>query len=255
MSGGHHQAPTPVRDGALRALDARVKILVLLGLIVTAVSTPAGAYPSFAAYALLLLGLGLAARVSPKLVLRRLSLALPFILVVTAFLPFVEPGQQYSLGGGEATRWLIFWNVLSKALLGVFAMTLLMATTPIAELLRGFQQLKVPRSLLLLIAFAARYLEVLVAEARRMRQARDARAYGGRWIWQSRVIGHMIASLFLRAYERGERVYAAMLSRGYEPGAGLPQGPRLRAIDIAAAVAGLLLLGLIRGAAGLDLGL
>jgi cobalt/nickel transport system permease protein len=48
-----------------------------------------------------------------------------------------------------------------------------------------------------------------------MKRARDSRSFGGRWFWQTRVIGHMIGTLFLRSYHRGERVYLAMLSRGY----------------------------------------
>jgi cobalt/nickel transport system permease protein len=49
-----------------------------------------------------------------------------------------------------------------------------------------------------------------------MKRARDSRCFGGRWFWQSKVIGHMVGMLFLRSFHRGERVYLAMLSRGYD---------------------------------------
>jgi cobalt/nickel transport system permease protein len=60
-----------------------------------------------------------------------------------------------------------------------------------------------------------RYSFILIDEMHRMKRARDSRCFGGRWFWQTKVIGHMIGTLFLRSFHRGERVYMAMLSRGY----------------------------------------
>jgi len=60
-----------------------------------------------------------------------------------------------------------------------------------------------------------RYSFILIDEMYRMKRARDARCFGGKWFWQTKVIGHMIGTLFLRSFHRGERVYLAMLSRGY----------------------------------------
>ena len=49
-----------------------------------------------------------------------------------------------------------------------------------------------------------------------MRQARDSRNFGGSRLCQLRTIGNMTGTLFIRSYERGERVYAAMLARGFD---------------------------------------
>ena len=59
-----------------------------------------------------------------------------------------------------------------------------------------------------------RYLDVLVGEARRMRVARISRGDDPRFLWQLRGFAAGIGALFLRAFERGERVYLAMVSRG-----------------------------------------
>jgi cobalt/nickel transport system permease protein len=67
----------------------------------------------------------------------------------------------------------------------------------------------------MLTSFMYRYSFILIDEMHRMRRARDSRSFGGRWLWQTRVIGHMVGTLFLRSFHRGERVYLAMLSRGY----------------------------------------
>ena len=49
-----------------------------------------------------------------------------------------------------------------------------------------------------------------------MKQARDSRNFGGKRLWQIRTIGNMIGTLFIRSYERGERIYAAMMARGFD---------------------------------------
>jgi cobalt/nickel transport system permease protein len=67
-----------------------------------------------------------------------------------------------------------------------------------------------------------RYLAVLTDEASRMLRARYARSggaggrSGGSIRWRATVTGRMVGSLFLRAYERSERIYAAMQARGFE---------------------------------------
>jgi cobalt/nickel transport system permease protein len=106
-------------------------------------------------------------------------------------------------------------NVAFKSLTSVCALMLLSATTSFQSLLRGFERLHVPRVFVEIVAFAWRYLFVLREEAQRMLRARDARAWHARWFWQAWVIGLMVGSLFLRAYERAERVYQAMKARGY----------------------------------------
>jgi len=73
-----------------------------------------------------------------------------------------------------------------------------------------------PRVMVMILSFMYRYIFVLVDEAMRMRQARDSRNFGGSRLWQMRTIGNMIGTLFIRSYERGERVYAAMLARGFD---------------------------------------
>lgn len=73
-----------------------------------------------------------------------------------------------------------------------------------------------PRVMIMILSFMYRYIFVLVDEVMRMRQARDSRNFGGKRLWQLRTIGNMIGTLFIRSYERGERVYAAMLARGFD---------------------------------------
>ena len=87
--------------------------------------------------------------------------------------------------------------------------------------------------MVMLASFAYRYIFVLVDEAERMERARDSRCYGGRWLWHAKVIGQMIGTLFLRSYERAERVYVAMVSRGFDGRIVAPAEPRMAAADCA----------------------
>ena len=211
MSGGGHGHGRSVEvvaalDSPVHRLDPRVKILGLIGLAVVAVTTPVGAWPAFAAYLGILAGLCVAARLPPSYVLRRLAIEIPF-LVAAALLPFVVP---------DGVR--LAATVAAKATTGVLAMVVLGSTTPFPVLLHGFEQLKAPRVLVMIVAFMWRYLHVVGDEVQRMRIARQARGYEPRWLWQAGAVGQTVATLFIRSLERGERVYLAMASRGYRGG-------------------------------------
>ena len=210
-------------DSPAHRLDACGKIILTLCFAAAVVSTPAEAGAAFLAYALLLAAVLLLSRLPLTHVLVRLAIVLPFVAAVAVFIPFLPAhgiGGGYNLGLGglrvSHAGLLVFRNVLAKALLGAAAVILLTSTTPFPVLLQGLARLRVPRVLLMLLSFAYRYIFVLVDEAQRMKRARDSRCYSGQWLWQASIVGRMIGTLFLRSYERGERVYLAMLARGYD---------------------------------------
>ncbi|MGH8900874.1 MAG: cobalt ECF transporter T component CbiQ [Egibacteraceae bacterium] len=229
MSGRHGHTgieAVAARDTPIHRLDPRVKIVGLIGVAIVAVTTPVGAWAAFACYGLVLVGLATAARLPAGYVLRRLAIEIPF-LVAIALLPFVVP---------DGVRLAV--TVAAKATTGVLAMVLLSSTTPFPQLLHGFERLKAPRLLVMIVAFMWRYLHVIGEEVNRMRIARQARGYRARWIWQAGALGQTIGALFIRSLERGERVYLAMASRGYTGGtpAALTSGLALRATDVGFAV-------------------
>lgn len=209
-------------DSPVHRLDARAKIIAFLGLIIFCVSTPPDAYFVFLGYGMFLVLAGALSRVPPGYILKSSLVVIPFVIMVAAFIPFLKPdhlGGGYNLGIGELTvsrsGLIVFENILMKSYLAIISVILLSSTTPFPKLLRGFEQLRVPKLVIMLASFAYRYLFLLIEEIERMKRARDSRSYRGRWLWQAKVIGQMIGSLFLRSYERGERVYVAMTSRGF----------------------------------------
>ena len=206
-------------ESPVHRLDPRAKLVGLVGLIVICVTTPPDRYQAFATYLGLELVLLAISRLPLKHVLKRMLVVVPFILAVALFLPFFKSsGGSYNLGpvnvsGGGL---LVLWNVAAKSTISVLAVILLSSTTPFPELIKGMEKLHLPNLLATLLSFTYRYIFVLTDEVQRMRRARDSRGWSGRWLWQAKTIGHMVATLFLRSYERGERVYAAMLARGFD---------------------------------------
>lgn len=236
----------------LHRLDARAKVLTLSATVVVCVSTPAAAFLAFYAYAMFLLVLAIVGGVPARMLLRRWLMTLPFVGLIAAFLPFLPSdgpgGISLGIGALELSPGglLIFWNVMIKATLAVIALTILTATTPFADILRALGQLGVPRLFLQLLSFAHRYTFVLVDEALRMKRAHDARYFGGRRLPLLRSLGLLIGTLFLRAYERGERVYLAMLARGYEGKAVAVDTANWRGADAGFAAGSLALLAAVR---------
>ena len=89
------------------------------------------------------------------------------------------------------------------------------ATTSLPALLQGLAALQVPKLFLLIAAFMHRYLFVIAGETARMRSALAARAYDPRHALRAGALGRLATAMFLRSFDRGERVYLAMLARGY----------------------------------------
>jgi len=214
------------RPGAslIHRLDPRLKLLATLAFVLAATSTPPPAWPAFLLLGGLAWGAIYLARIPAAEALKRSAIALPFAGMVALSLPFTRAGQAIwtqNLWGWELTvsdaGLLLFLAVIVKSWLSVLVSGLLVATTPFPDLLSALRSLRVPAALTATISFMYRYLFVLVDEALRMQTAREARSAGpGRTVvWRARVLGGMIGSLFIRSYERSERIYAAMLGRGF----------------------------------------
>jgi cobalt/nickel transport system permease protein len=187
--------------------------------------------------------LAVVARLGPFRPARTAFFAFPFVL---AALPLVftrtgDPLGTLAVGpvtltaSGEGLR--MFATIAFKSWVSVQAALLLSFTTPFHDLVDALRQLRLPRIMVAIIAFMYRYLAVVADEAGRMNRARTARSAapidgrgGGSLRWRAGVTGHMVGSLFLRSYERSERIYGAMQARGFDgefrylPGPALGRG-------------------------------
>ncbi len=212
-------------SGFLYRLDARVKVVMTLLLILGILLTPERALPAYALLWALLGSLAAASGISAGRLARLGGLALPFVLA-SAALPFTMPGHPVLVVAGLTITdagLIRFVSIVLKSWLSVQAALLLSITTPFTDLLWAFGSLRLPPTLIAIVGFMYRYLYTLRDEAERLIRARAARSAsipgrrgGGSLIWRARSVGGMVGSLFLRSYERSERVYEAMLSRGYD---------------------------------------
>ena len=217
MSGGHRHLLFSHTETGLHRLAPEAKIGATFLFVCAVVATPREAFWAFGVDATLLVAVAAAARVPLLHLARRLVLELPF-LAFAFFLPFLGAGPRLDVAWFSVSQSGLWgaWNILVKGTMGVAATSLLGATTTVPELVGGLERLRLPKVLVGIIAFMVRYLEVVTEEMARMRIARLSRGHDPRWIWQAQAVAKSAGSLFIRSFERGERVHLAMLSRGYD---------------------------------------
>jgi cobalt/nickel transport system permease protein len=216
MGAGHAHPLYVHGHSLLHRLAPEVKLAAAVTFVFAVAVTPRRAVWAFALHAALLIALVAWARIGVRTVVTRLAVILPFI-AFALFIPLVGSGERMEVLGVGLSREGLWgtWNVVAKATLGATTSILLAATTEIPKLLTGMGRLRVPWVLTSIASFMVRYLELLAGEVGRMRTAMTARGYDPRWLWQARPIAASAGALFVRSYERGERVHAAMLARGY----------------------------------------
>lgn len=217
MGAGHAHALYVHGHSRVHRMTPEAKVAAALGFVVVVGLTPARAGLAFLLHGVVLIGVVAMARLRPGFVAARAAVVVPF--VTFAFLiPFIATGERTEvLGIGVSADGLVAARtILAKALIGVTVSVTLAATTETPAIMRGLGRLHVPAIFTTIATFMIRYLETLVGELGRMRTAMTARGYDPRWLWQAKPIATSAGALFIRSYERGERVHAAMLSRGFD---------------------------------------
>lgn len=252
----------PYRHGAspVHRLDPRVKLALAVAFILTAALIPPGAWPAYVLLMAVAFSVILLSELGVRFVYARAVLAAPFVLAALPLLFTVagEPLAAFQVGPWTLTLTqpglVRFISVALKSWLSVQIAIVLAATTAFPDLLAAMRSLRVPRLLVAVIGLMWRYLFVLVDEVLRLMRAREARSghpiapagrVGGSLAWRAQVTGGMAGNLLLRSFDRSERIYAAMASRGYDGevrGLSRPPVPALAWVVLAG---GLLLLTLI----------
>jgi cobalt/nickel transport system permease protein len=217
VSGGHaHLQIYRPGNTVVHRLPPQCKLVAVLTFVLIVASTPPTRFWAFGAYAALLAAVALIARVPFGAVAPRMVVEVPFV-AFAVLLPFISRGERIDVLGMSVSQsgMLGAWNILAKASLGVIASILLAATTEPRTLLLGIERLHMPQLMVQIMQFMFRYADVIGSEMNRMRIARESRAFEARDLRQLGVVSQSAGALFIRSYERGERVHLAMLSRGY----------------------------------------
>lgn len=215
------------RGGWLHRRVPEAKIAAVAFITFAVLSETSYSSARAALYALLALLLICAARLPPGIFFRRALLVAP-VLLLAAALPWISRalGERGVTGADPRL-------ILAKGLLAITLLTLLAATTRFADLLGGLERLRAPAVIQLLAGLMYRYVPMLLEEWERMELARRSRTPGEPRRRPVRLIGRQIANLFLRAWQRADRVQAAMESRAFSGRWPRSGSPRWTAPDFA----------------------
>lgn len=206
MSAGHGHRLHFHGHSRVHRAAAHHKILALVGFMLVVVLTPREWYAVFGVHLLVLLGVIAWSRVPVGFLAKRMVIELPFV-AFALMMPFVATHDG----------WLSAWGLLAKGSLGVLASLTLAATTEPTDLLDGLRRLRMPALLVDIMGFMIRYLDVVTADLQRTLVAMRSRGCEPRSPRHWPALARSLGALFIRSYERGERVHVAMLSRGHTP--------------------------------------
>ncbi len=217
MGAGHGHRLHFHGHSAIHRAPAHLKILALVGFMLGVVATPREWYPVFGVYLLVLVGVVLVSRVPLSYLAKRMVIEVPF-LVFAALIPFIATGPQVEVLGVTVSEpgLLAAWGLAVKGTLGVLASLTLAATTEPSDVLAGLQRLRMPALIVQIMGFMIRYLDVVTDDLGRMLVAMRSRGVDPRSPRHWPALARTLGALFVRSYERGERVHLAMLSRGYD---------------------------------------
>ena len=207
----HYHAHSP-----LHRARPHLKLLALISFMLVVVATPKDWYPVFGGYAVALLVAVAVSRVPFGYLLKRMVIELPFVLFAL-LIPFVALGEKVEVLGVSVSEpgLVAAGALLMKGTLGVAASLLLAATTEPVEVLDGLRRLRMPDLIVSIMGFMIRYVDVVTAELSRMVTALRSRGCDPKYPKHWPVLARSLGTLFIRSYERGERVHLAMLARGY----------------------------------------
>jgi cobalt/nickel transport system permease protein len=210
-------------DGVLQRLDPRIKIVSFVALLFFIIFSRPDSMLSFGLYGLLILLLIGISKIPVYYIIKRCLVVIPFIVMTSLFLLFGNQGATITLihvGSFKiniaAAGWTLFQSVMIKGILSVLCVTLLTASTPFPQLLAALENMKFPKLITMILSFMYRYIFLIEDEAMKMWRAMKSRSSGGSFWLNLKAIANMIGILFIRSYERGETVYLAMCSRGFD---------------------------------------
>ena len=227
----HFLDPYRSRASLIHALDARVKLVLALAFIITTALVPPGSWAVYILLYALILAIEVLSELGVGYVFKRSLLAIPFVLAAFPIIFTTSGGELVNFAIGSFTIQISllglerFISILLKSWISIQAAIVLAASTPFPDLLVAMRAIYIPRMIVAVFGLMWRYLFILADEALRLHRARESRSghpdapqgkVGGTVYWRAQVTGKMVGSLFIRAFERSDRIYNAMVSRGYD---------------------------------------
>ncbi len=217
MGAGHGHRLHYHGHSVVHRAPAHVKLVLLVSFMLVVVATPREWYLAFLGYLLVLLAVIRVSGVPYRYLAKRMLIETPFV-VFAVLVPFIAEGPRIDVLGVSVSQpgLVAAWGLIVKGSLGVLASLTLAATTDPQDVLVGLRRLRMPDLIVQIMGFMLRYLEVVTAEMGRMTTSMKSRGSDPRSPRHWPVLASSLGALFIRSYERGERVHLAMLARGYD---------------------------------------
>ena len=150
-----------------------------------------------------------------SMLFKRFLIALPFCFFAGITNVIFDRTSAFAVGGVTVSYGVVsLFTILFKAYLCVMAVLLLVSVTPFSDLTNSMRLLKIPYIFTVIFEMTYRYIGVLSEEAYSMYVAYSLRNTNKKGI-EIRDMGSFIGQLFLRSFDRADRIYNAMKCRGY----------------------------------------
>jgi cobalt/nickel transport system permease protein len=206
-------------DSLVHQFDPRFKLTMMVLFILVVLLIPARQGQLFLYYICIPIFLALASKISIFHFLSKILKIYPMILIISIFIPFFSSGNDLLFQWGFLKVYKNglekFFMINVKSFLAIAMSVVLTTTTDMSRLLRGMEKLKIPPITISILAFMYRYIFLLVDEVEKMIMAFQSRYLKLSFLQRIKIFSQIIGILFIRTYERGERIYLAMESRGF----------------------------------------
>ena len=206
-------------ESILKNIKPEHKILLTFFIVISIAFSDVESLFQITSHILIVFSIVFISKIPLKTYLKRLTIDIPFILFAL-FLPFLSSENNdviYTFAGIEIFRTglMDMFAILFKATLGLTMGIVLTAVTTNIEIIYGLQKLKFPQIIIAIMSFTIRYIDVFIDEFKRVKIAMKSRGYDQKGLKGLKPIAYASGALLIRGYERGERVYNSMISRGF----------------------------------------
>lgn len=186
----------------LHRLNSKLKIILWIAFLLLIILSVPG--PLILLYAAIISILAYLSKIPLKFIGKKFLEILPFIVIIALSALFKK--------GGVA----LFLNCMIKATLAITLTLIVFSTTKFTQLLQALKEFRIPGLFIYLLSFMYRYSFLLEDEFLRARRAYESRNVSNKNDFKkARIFCNILGAIFIRAYERAERVYLAMCARGY----------------------------------------
>jgi len=205
-------------NSIIHTLNPTLKLLNIIFFIIILVSIQHYTCFEFLLFTTIAILITNLAKIPFEKILKEIIIFVPFLFFILLFALFKEGDSFFKYGLINITYTGIhtFFSLFIKSILSITMMLILIMTTPFIQILRSLKDLHVPDEIILIFFFLYRYSILFIKEINRLLNAMKIRSVDLSSLDLLKNFGSVIGVVFIRTFERAERIYQAMLSRGFD---------------------------------------